>query len=162
MMSRVLLIADMHFGHRAICKYRPFDTSENHDSLIIKNWKESVGKRDIVHVLGDAAFTVQGLSKIAELPGRKKLIAGNHDSLNAMQYLSVFEDVMGTIKYKGVWLSHIPVHPDELRGHFNIHGHSHDHVIDDPRYANVCVEYTEYKPVLFTEVKAKLTQKEEG
>lgn len=39
--------------------------------------------------------------------------------------------VYSLVKYKGFWLSHAPIHPEELRGCKNIHGHCHDAVISD-------------------------------
>ncbi len=45
------------------------------------------------------------------------------------------------VKYKNFWLSHAPVHPGELSGKKNLHGHTHFELMGDPRYINVCVEY---------------------
>ena len=61
--------------------------------------------------------------------------------------IEVFDEVHSLVKYKGTWLSHAPIHQDELRGCVNIHGHTHYHVIDDERYINVCSEHTNYGPI---------------
>ena len=43
-------------------------------------------------------------------------------------------------------MSHAPIHPNELRGRFNLHGHVHQNSITlpdgslDDRYINCCVE----------------------
>jgi calcineurin-like phosphoesterase family protein len=58
----------------------------------------------------------------------------------------------------GMILSHIPIHTESL-GRFgtNIHGHLHtnrvmlDNVID-VRYNCVCVEQTDFRPILFEDV----------
>jgi calcineurin-like phosphoesterase family protein len=155
-MSKVYVISDLHFGHRNICKYRPFDTPDEHDAFIMEKWDGVVTKNDIVYVLGDAAFTIEGLHKIMSLKGRKFLVRGNHDSLTTAEYLMAFDEVYGLKKYKHTWLSHAPIHPDELRGVPNIHGHTHQHVIDDPRYVNVCVEQTDYTPVDFAQLRAQI------
>jgi hypothetical protein len=72
----------------------------------------------------------------------------------------------------GMILSHIPLHPESL-GRFgvNIHGHLHSNrvmvakhagatPVIDVRYHNVCVEMTDFAPILFEDVVARI--KEEG
>jgi calcineurin-like phosphoesterase family protein len=64
----------------------------------------------------------------------------------------------------GMILSHIPIHTESL-GRFgtNIHGHLHANRVMiqkhakatpeiDPRYHCVCVEQTDYRPILFEDV----------
>lgn len=149
-MSNVWFIGDIHAGHNGIQKFRHFVKSEEHNrELIEKCWRRVVTKRDIVYVLGDAAFTQEGLDWIATLPGLKYLVRGNHDRLSTEAYLKVFKEVYGIFRYKGYWLTHAPIHPDELRGKVNLHGHVHyQTIIDsrctiptvDTRYLNCSVE----------------------
>jgi calcineurin-like phosphoesterase family protein len=61
--------------------------------------------------------------------------------------------VAGIIKYKGFWLSHAPIHPEELRGKPNIHGHVHTNTLNDSRYFNASLENIGYKPVSIEEVR---------
>ena len=152
-MGRVLGTSDWHLGHRNILKYRPFGTIAEHDGLLIKNYREMVGKNDVVWFLGDMVFEADQLHVLWELPGRKKLILGNHDLERfgkVGDLHSVFEQVHALVKYKGAWLSHCPVHPDELmhRAKVNVHGHLHNGVIEDERYINICPEQTNYRPVV--------------
>ena len=91
------------------------------------------------------------------MPGRKHLILGNHDldrpHRGMLQLMRVFGDRIYSLhKYKGFWLSHAPIHPSELRGKRNIHGHVHSNTLDDNRYYNACLENTDYKPKLILEV----------
>lgn len=151
-MSQVRIIADLHLGHRNICKYRPCDSVHEHEQLIIDGWNRVVGKRDVVYVLGDAVFESTRLHIVDQLRGRKILVRGNHDKLKAHEYLSVFEDILGIKKYHGTWLSHAPIHPRELRGCFNIHGHVHNETVPDNRYFNACIENIGYEPILFQEI----------
>lgn len=155
-MSQVRIIADLHLGHRNICKYRPFDSIKQHEQAIIDGWNNVVGKRDVVYVLGDAVFESTSLHVLGGLRGRKILVRGNHDKLKAHEYLSVFEDVLGIIKYHGAWLSHAPIHPKELRGCVNIHGHVHNETIKDQRYFNACIENIGYEPMLFQNIMATM------
>lgn len=140
-MADVWFCSDLHFGHKKIGEYREhvFDEEENR-YLIMRDWKEHVTKRGVVFVLGDAAFTMDTVQCFGELPGRKILIRGNHDLLDTQVYLKYFESVYGLFRYKEFWLSHAPIHPDELRGKVNLHGHVHYHTVLDNRYFNCCVE----------------------
>ena len=61
-MNKILFTADLHFGHTNILKHqpnRPFaqevDTKA-HDEYMLDLWKSSVGKRDLVYILGDLTF----------------------------------------------------------------------------------------------------------
>ena len=141
-----------HIGHRNIAKFRSFitNTREN-DDMFLAQYKKHITKRDIVYFLGDAAFSFDGLRLIADLPGRKILIKGNHDDMvSTLDQSRVFEEIYGMLKYKGLWLSHAPIHPDELRGKPNVHAHVHKATImkktwygkkyPDPRYYNASVD----------------------
>lgn len=134
-------------------------------------WTDTITKRDIVYVMGDAAFTQGGLDSIGELAGRKLLVRGNHDLLPTEAYLEVFEEVYGLLAYKGMWLSHAPMHPTELYGRTNVHGHCHRggpteiHCATSGHrgmdtgakatYFNTCAEHlpTPYKPIELHEMQ---------
>lgn len=154
-MANVWFCSDLHFGHKNIQKYRYHVSNEEENRhRICEDWNRVVTKRDDVYVLGDACFTEATLTDLGKLPGsRKFLIRGNHDELRTIKYLEVFDEVYGLKKYKEFWLSHAPIHPDELRGKVNLHGHVHYETIRkpfnpaydvkqeiDPRYFNCCVE----------------------
>jgi calcineurin-like phosphoesterase family protein len=105
-----------------------------------------------------------------QMNGRKIVILGNHDKpKHVRSLLNHVESVIGMIKYKGILLTHCPVHPQELeyRAKINIHGHMHENkvpqvVIDgqrdtrgciiDKRYINVCCENIDYQPKTFKEL----------
>lgn len=145
-MSEVYFCSDLHIGHVNIAKFRVEMNSEQHNRDVIKYyWDKLVTKRDVVYVLGDAAFTEEAIDWIGTLKGTKYLIRGNHDLVPTTSYLRAFKEVYGLFKYKNMWLSHTPIHPDELRGKNSLHGHTHYYNMqldgkDDPRYLNCCVE----------------------
>ncbi|WP_396190170.1 metallophosphoesterase [Flavobacterium sp.] len=142
-MSNVWFCSDLHFGHKNIQKFRKHVSSEEDNRMQIKfDWHSLVTKRDTVYVLGDACFTMDTIDEFSTLPGKKFLIRGNHDLLNTSVYLKYFEEVYGLFKYKEFWLSHAPIHPDELRNKINLHGHVHYETVSDNRYFNCCVENT--------------------
>lgn len=156
-MSNVWFCSDLHLGHKNIGKFRAplVNSTEENNTRIINEWKTHVTKRDIVFVLGDFCFDKE-LYDSLDLPGEKKiLIRGNHDRFQTKQYLTFFDEIEGIVKYKGIWLTHAPIHVDELRGKVNLHGHVHYNSIgfdgideltgeqdrfSDDRYFNCCPE----------------------
>lgn len=140
-MANVLFTSDLHFGHKNIHKFRlEVESTEHNEQRIILDWNNKVTKRDIVYVLGDAAFTMESVHLFSALNGIKILIRGNHDNLDTHVYLKYFKSVEGLYKYKEFWLSHAPIHPNELRGKVNLHGHVHYASVNDSRYVNMSVE----------------------
>ena len=81
----IFLTSDLHFGHRKIIrlgKGRPFDSIEEHDAALIKNWNSVVKPGDLVYVIGDFSIetTIENIRKpLLQLNGAKHLILGNHD-----------------------------------------------------------------------------------
>lgn len=158
----VYFISDTHFGHRAICKYRPeFKSPKEHDEFIISNWNKTIrGSGYIVWVLGDMCIPNREYKfkdLIWSLNGRIKLITGNHCDLDAYKNTKI-EIQRGITKDYGFWLTHAPIHPDELRGHNNIHGHVHNKSIPDNRYINVCCEKINYTPISLDEIRANTSK----
>jgi calcineurin-like phosphoesterase family protein len=163
-MSNVYFISDLHFGHKNILNFEPVLRSgltylENMYN-IADNWIKTVRKRDLVWVLGDCAFTEEGFRVLESLPGRKKLVRGNHDNYYTTEdWLQIFETVESLVYYKKFWLSHCPIHPNELRGRTNIHGHVHSNSIRDiygvrdKRYINVCCEAVGNAPINVEKIK---------
>ena len=146
-------------SHRRVIEFEDFyrakvlavETIEQHDEKICDLWNDAVHKRDLVLVLGDCGH---GIDLLKGLPGRKKLLLGNHDGFHASRYLEVFDDIIGPVKYKKYWLSHFPPHQDELFGKSVLHGHTHSHGINDSRYVNLSIEMTGGKPISFQDIKS--------
>jgi calcineurin-like phosphoesterase family protein len=107
---------------------------------MLDNLRRVLTKKSVLYVLGDVAFTMEAMAEFEALPGRKVLVRGNHDNFQLEVYKNVFEDILGLARYKEFWLSHAPVHPNELRGKINLHGHVHFKTIEDSRYINICPE----------------------
>lgn len=150
-MSNVFFISDLHFGHNKILKfsgeYRLGATIEEHDEWLINSINSVVSKRDKLFILGDVAFGQEHIKKLGRLAGVKELILGNHDKYRTQDYLRWCTKIHGFRTYNGFWLSHAPIHPAELRGCFNIHGHVHMNSLPDRHYLNVSVEACAGHPV---------------
>lgn len=158
-MSDVFFISDLHLGHRNILnfakEYRHGSAIKEHDDWLISQWNSAVtSKHSLVYVLGDVAFDKEAMQRCLPLmKGRKILVRGNHDNFDTELYLEYFEQVLGFIKYKEFWLSHAPIHPTELRGKKNIHGHVHQNTIQDVNYINVCVEPLKGIPISLLQLR---------
>lgn len=152
-------IADLHLEHKNIWKYRPvFKNTKHNDLYFLEVLKTFTTKRDQTFFLGDIVFGTKYLQELKELPGTKIKVLGNHDTehVNIKDLANTFDSVHGMMKYKEFWLSHAPIHPDELRSKKNIHGHVHTETVQDPMYLNVSVEssFVGYKPRTIEEVRA--------
>lgn len=103
-MNKIYFTADLHFGHTNILKHQPNrlfageNDSTKHDEWLLELWRNTVGKKDMIYILGDLTFLKsEGARLLLEkLPGRKYMVVGNHDgSIKAYrQYFMRFEDII--------------------------------------------------------------------
>jgi calcineurin-like phosphoesterase family protein len=173
-MPAVFLVSDTHFGHAGVCRFtrndgvtklRPWDDPDEMDEFMVKAWNERVGPKDKVYHLGDVVINRKALGIMRRLNGDKVLIRGNHDIFRDEEYREHFRELRAYHVMNGMILSHIPIHTESL-GRFgvNIHGHLHANRvmlsgfngkitdIVDVRYHCVCVEQTDFAPILFEDV----------
>ena len=166
-MSHVYVTSDWHFGHTGITKFRTqFPSTEYMEDYILGRCLDIIRKRDVLYCLGDMAFTRGSLEKIAELPCRKILVRGNHDTLTTADYMEVFDEVEGCFRYKKYWFTHIPIHPSELYRGMNVHGHchrggpaEHQNCEDWRSYYNAILEFNDYGPVNMQVVGTKMAER---
>lgn len=175
MSYNIFFASDHHFQHSKcydtflredgrFLRYQ-FANADEGDQAMIDRHNSVVRPEDRVYFVGDVCFHKKHLHKVGQMNGRKVLIKGNHDLLEMSDYLQYFDDVRGVHQFKGVVITHIPVHPASLgRWGFNIHGHLHANKvreldskgnntgIEDPRYFNVSVECINYTPISLDEV----------
>jgi calcineurin-like phosphoesterase family protein len=161
-MTNIWLVSDTHFGHANILNFgdykgdpiRRFDSIDDHDAMIRQLWSDYVRPDDIVYHLGDVAMHKRHIPQMSGLPGRKRLLMGNHDDprwinfyREHFQKIAAYRDI--NVAGKRVVMSHIPIHmgDDSARWNINIHGHLHENQIDDQRYVNVCPEIIGYAPI---------------
>ena len=160
---------------------RPFTSTEEMDETMIERWNAKVQPHDTVYHLGDVVINKKYLNLVSRLNGRKILIRGNHDIFGDDDYYNVgFEQIHGVRVFVDKFiLSHIPLHPDCVTERFkvNVHGHLHANEImrtrtnmvhgtmtglvtePDPSYLCVSVERTNYEPLHFDEVQARIDKR---
>lgn len=156
------VLSDLHLGHGGILPIcRPwFKDIQEHDDYIICKINETCRTNDYLWLLGDVAFKRDALMRLKdEVDCQMALIGGNHDNFNADTYLRVFDQIRGVAQMKreggDVLFTHIPMHPDQMRWKYNIHGHLHTYHIDDNRYINVSCEPMDFTPKLIETVLAE-------
>ena len=176
-MPASFLVSDTHFGHAGVTKFlredgtklRPWDSVEEMDEYMVKAWNERVRPNDKVYHLGDVVINRRALPILSRLNGDKVLIRGNHDIFKDEDYRPYFRSLRGYHVMNGMILSHIPIHEASL-GRFgvNIHGHLHgsrvmaevwgkyDKYEIDTRYHCVCVEQTDFAPILLEDVVKRI------
>ena len=152
------VIADTHFGHTMLIEkgYRPPD----YDKRIIDRWASMVSPEDLVIHLGDVALpdkVPDVWTMLANLPGRKILVMGNHDKRSVTWYMARgFAFACDMFELGRIVFSHRPITtvPDDVA--FNVHGHLHtgEHRPFDagPKHRLVAIENTDYAPMLIEKV----------
>jgi len=170
--------SDLHFNHRNIIKYckRPFNSVEEMNQVLIKNWNTLVSVNDIIYILGDFTF----LSKTKEikllldqLNGKKILIKGNHDRIGTdkayeLGFNAMMHECILKIDKKLVRLHHYPYKKKNLfrtllnlfllkkydniynpidDGKILLHGHTHQKDKIRKNMIHVGVESWGFKPV---------------
>jgi calcineurin-like phosphoesterase family protein len=184
-MPATFLVSDTHFGHAGVCKFthpddpevklRPWTDPAEMDEEMIRRWNDRVRPNDKVYHLGDVVINRKALKTLARLNGDKVLIRGNHDIFPDVEYRQYFRELRAYHVMNGMILSHIPLHSDSL-GRFgtNIHGHTHANRVKkargvdaktgtvlysndiDVRYHCVCVEQTDFAPILLEDVYKRI------
>lgn len=152
---------DQHFGHGNIRTYcaRPFSSTEEMDSEIIKRHNEVVKKEDIVIHAGDFTFKKsyqETLKYVHQLNGQNIFLIGSHDSwlkgTTAHPYIweKMIEDVYVVVCHYAmrVW----------PRSHYNswcLYGHSHGRLDPVGKSYDVGVDNKEnnFYPVSFNQLK---------
>lgn len=121
----IYVCSDTHFNHANILKYeptsRPFETIEEMNNTIIKNWNSVVTEEDTVYVCGDMFMgPLDKINKILDqLNGKIILVRGNHDTKNRLEYFKEYgievKDI-DYISYKGRFfiLCHFPIASEEF------------------------------------------------
>ena len=154
-------ISDTHFFHANMLKFvddqghriRKFNSLDEMHETIAQNWNALVKDEDYVYHLGDVTFQYHQPFRqlMKRLKGKKRLHLGNHDRVHKQSpLLDVFEKIMLWHGFKeyNFTTTHMPMIKGTFRdGDFNVHGHTHEHILDDPHYINVCVETRNYTPV---------------
>lgn len=163
-MNKTFFIADTHFGEDNIRRYenRPFESVEEMNALLIKNWNSVVSSDDEVYVLGDFGADKKEADILSRLNGIKYLVKGNHDVYSNEYYRKAgFAEVYDMpVLYKEFWiLSHDSVYVNSNMPYANLFGHVHNNpIVKDYSTQHFCisVERINYTPIEFNEIVIKV------
>lgn len=151
-MSRKFYIADLHFGHGNLntkMDKRGFESVEEMNEYMIKQWNSVVHCGDEVYILGDLFWCVENKDDIIHIlnrmKGKKYLIRGNHDD----RWIKAFDnDKYHSFKWikdyaeikdnkRRVILSHYPMMSYNHQFHDNTYMlHGHIHLTEDIKLIN--------------------------
>ena len=184
----IFLTSDLHFNHdrEFVWKVRGFNSVQEMNETIVKNWNSMVGPNDDVYVLGDLCLgggspEVLAANKalIESLNGRLHIIRGNHDTEPRVRMYETCANVVDEIKwadmlhYRGYhfYLSHFPTLTGNLEKESlhqctcNLFGHTHQTTnfhLDMPFLYHVGVDSHNCYPMnlddIIEEMKAKVKE----
>lgn len=128
-------ISDTHFGHKNVIRYdnRPFESVEEMDKSMIHRWNETVGRHDVVYMLGDISWYKDDktIAILQSLNGHKVLIKGNHDYVST-KLAKCFDKICDYAEVNDngekLILSHypIPFWNGQHRNTIHLYGHVHN------------------------------------
>ena len=164
--------SDPHFGHKGVIDYcnRPFDSVEEMDEALIKNWNDRVKKGDKIYILGDMFFGsadhAHGILK--RLNGQKFLIYGNHDARLRSGSFEKYFQWRGDLKEIKIdeqrfVLCHFAMRTwhKQHKGAIHLYGHSHGNLPEDPHSLSmdVGVDACDYAPIHLHDVLTRMALK---
>lgn len=143
--------SDWHLGDdRFDIFFRPFDSVEEQDSIILENLLRYVTEEDELFHLGDVLIDKDSSSLLDQIPCKRKvLILGNYDMDKQNLLRSYFDEIYYnlelTVGNTKCFLNHYPINYDPTR--FNITGHIHGLWKVRWNMVNVGVDAWHFKPV---------------
>lgn len=173
-MANIWISSDPHFGHAKMLTFRladgtpmrSFSCVEEMDEHMIDRHNALVRPGDKWYCLGDVAMHRHHVATVKRLAGKKRLVRGNHDEFAMKYYVEAgFEEIYATRTIYDILMSHIPLHPNSIRGTVtNVHGHVHNNVGPlhfGPHYFNVSMEVIDYTPVSLEDLRVRIRRQQE-
>lgn len=167
-MSDVYFTSDLHFGHKRMLEFRPFDSVEAMDGALIERWNSRVTNGDRIYIIGDLSFhrADRTAEIIDQLNGQKHLVEGNHDKL-LRKLADKFESYQ-PYKELRVGDQRLVLFHYALRtwnqahfGAWHLYGHSHGNLADDPNALSmdVGVDTNDLYPYSYWDVMDHMAKK---
>lgn len=164
----IYFTSDLHLGHEGILRFcgRPYDSVEEMNRKLIRNFNSVVKPEDTVYILGDVSYKIRladANALIAKLNGHKHLIRGNHDKRYDESLFEEVCDIKQIFEHgRHFTLMHYPMLEwAKMRSKsIHLHGHMHNQGIDynlrckaeSIRRFDVGVDANGYYPVAITTV----------
>jgi calcineurin-like phosphoesterase family protein len=173
-MADTWFTSDFHLGHFNIIRYcnRPFADTREMNAAILERLNAVVKPDDVLYFLGD--FCMGGPKAVAFYRDQIAcktihFIDGNHDR-TARKVPQIFTSWSSLAEIKvgnqGIVLCHyaMKVWPQHSRGTWQLYGHSHGNLPDDPLSLSmdVGVDSHDFRPWHFDEIQAVMKVKAEA
>ena len=166
-MNNVFFTSDNHFGHARIIEYcnRPFKHVDEMNEAMIANWNNKIDPEDTVYHIGDFAMDKNPSKFLYRLNGQKFLIKGNHDGKPRKEdgWAGIWDYREIRVENQFIVLCHyaLRVWNKSHYGSWNLFGHSHGSLPDDPTVLSidVGVDCHDYTPISFEEIKEIMDRK---
>lgn len=142
----IYFTSDLHFCHNKSFLYEPrgFNSIEEHDETVIKNWNNIITPDDEIYLLGDIMLgdNERGIECLRRLNGKIHIILGNHDTDTRIKLYESCFNVVEIAYAKEIkigknyfWLCHYPTCVGNFDDHKKIwclcgHSHTQDKFID--------------------------------
>lgn len=173
-MADTWFTSDFHLGHFNIIRYcnRPFADTQEMNEAIVERMNASVKPNDVLYFLGD--FCMGGPKAVALYRNQIAcktihFIDGNHDhTTRKVQRLFTSWSSLSEIRVgkQGIVLCHyaMKVWPQHSRGTWQLYGHSHGNLPDDPLSLSmdVGVDSHDFRPWHFDEIQGVMKVKAEA
>lgn len=177
----IWLTSDLHFGHNREFIYKPrgFESVDDMNEAIIKNWNNVVQSDDDVYVLGDLMLgdNTQGIECIKQLNGIIHVVLGNHDTDRRAE---LYKQLYNIVEVENVivkkynrhhfYMSHYPTLTGNLEREslmqmtLNLYGHTHQKTnfyMDMPFVYHVGVDSHNCTPILLDDIIIEMYSKVE-
>lgn len=172
-MTQVFFTSDTHYDHAKVIEYskRPFSGVEEMNEAMVENWNAVVRPGDVVYHLGDFSLGLPERASwyASRLCGQKYLVFGNHDKTvrKYQPFLKnwIWHKELADVKVgdQRIVLCHyaMRVWNQSHRGAWQLFGHSHNSLRDDPHalQLDVGVDAWDMRPVSFEEIRERMSRK---
>ena len=160
--------SDLHLNHRAVVRMcgRPFESVDEMNDILIRNFNECVKNNDTVYILGDLSHrtpVIEVNNFITRLNGKKILCKGNHDKrYDSSLFEGIYDFLEISVHGVNISLMHYPMMswPKSRRGSIHLHGHIHskgDYNLQQRKEGilryDVGVDANNFYPVSIMEIK---------
>ncbi len=170
----IYFTADNHWYHNNILKYetdRPYNSIEEMNEALIKNWNNKITNKDEIYILGDFSFgnKEQTINILNRLNGQKYLIKGNHDKVvkypevaSKFAWVKDYYEIKKKQAGHRIILFHYPINSWNAKHHGSLHFYGHVHSykhrggLQEKNSYNVGVDVNNYEPISLEEILSKL------
>lgn len=168
------ITSDTWFGRDNILtianRIKMFNSIDNMNNSIIKNWNKKVKPTDVVIHLGNFAWDpITASNVLSKLNGNIYFICSNDDTSllkvsNNFDNVNILNNQIVIVNKHDIVLSHYPlaIWPGKDTGTIHIHGHtlySHYTDIRIENRINACTDFWGYSPVKLSTIKELVNEK---